>query len=286
VSPPEDRWLGLVPGQRPFRAAAPFYADHRRRPSDAFARLLSAHLAWSASDRVLDLGAGPAHVSLVLAPYVGEIVVVDPDEAMLEEGRRRAASAGVENLMFVQGGSDDVSRLSGVIGDVVAVVISQAFHWMADQDAVLRALDPLVDRHRGAVALVGYVNEPDYNRVWLGLDRPPWDAVERILHRHLTGTPEGPSPAGRHDAFPDILGRSAFPRTELLAYEYESLVEPSLDSALGFLYSLGNVLDRLGERRAAFEADARAELAEADPSPFTVRLVDSALIGRRAFSGP
>jgi len=40
-------------------------------------------------------------------------------------------------------------------------------------------------------------------------------------------------------------------------------------------------LARLGERRIAFEADVRAALADADSSPITVRLVDSALLGHR-----
>jgi SAM-dependent methyltransferase len=276
-----DRWTGLEPDQRPFQEAAWFYAEYRRRPSIAFARLLAAHLGWSSSDRVLDLGAGPAHVSLRLAPLVGEVVVMDPEDAMIDEGRRRAAAAGADNVSFVVGGSDDLARFSSVLGEFAAVVISQAFHWMADQDAVLRALDPLLDRKRGAIALIGYVNEPDYNRVWLGLDRPPWDAVERILKSHLAGVPEGPNPAGRHDPFPDILARSMFPRTELLTYEYEALAEPSLDAAIGFHYSLGNLLARLGQRRAAFETDVQATLAAADTSPFTIRLTDSALIGRR-----
>jgi len=207
---------------------------------------------------------------------------MDPDEEMIEEGRRRAAAAGIDNLSFVLGGSNDLTRLSSVLGEFSGVVISQAFHWMADQDAVLRALDPLLDRDRGSVALVGYVNDPDYNRVWVGLDRPPWDEVERILKRFLAGTPEGPSPAGRHDPFPEILARSAFSRTELLTFEYEALVEPSLDAAIGFLYSLGNALHRLGTQRDSFEEEARAALAGADTSPFTVRLIDSALNGRRA----
>jgi SAM-dependent methyltransferase len=273
-----DRWTGLEPGQRPFQDAARFYAEHRYRPSAAFARLLAAHLGWSSSDRVLDLGAGPAHVSVRLAPFVGEVVVMDPEAGMIEEGRRRAEAAGVDNLTFVVGGSDD---LASDLGRFAAVVISQAFHWMADQDAVLRRLDPLLDDERGAVALLGYVNDPDYNRVCVGLDRPPWDEVERILKRHLAGVPAGPSPRGRHDPFPEILARSPFPRTELLTYEYEYVVEPSVDAAIGLLYSLGNALTRLGGRRAAFEADARAALAGADTSPFPVRLTDSALIGRR-----
>jgi len=277
-----DRWRGLKLGQRPFQEAAWFYSEYRYRPSQAFARLLATHLEWSPSDRVLDLGAGPAHVSLRLAPFVGELVAMDPEEAMIEEGRRRAEAARIDNISFVVGSSDDLAKLSPTLGEFAGVMISQAFHWMADQDAVLRALDPLLDRERGAIALVGYVNDPDYNRVSLGLDRPPWDAVERILNRHLAGVTQGPNPAGRHDPFPDILARSPFPRTELLTYQYEALIEPSLDAAIGFHYSLGNLLARLGERRSAFEADVQAALADADTSPLAVRIIDSALIGRRS----
>ncbi len=204
---------------------------------------------------------------------------MDPERAMIEEGRRRAAAAEIDNLSFIVGGSDDLARLSPDLGEFAAATISQAFHWMADQDAVLRALDNLLDRERGAVALVGYVKDPDYNLVWL--NRPPWNAVEAIRRRHLAGVPERPNPAGRHDPFPEILARSAFSRIELLTHEYDAVVDPSVDAAIGFQYSLGNLLARLGERRAAFEADVRAALADADTSPLTVRLVDSALIGHR-----
>jgi len=277
-----DRWTGLKPGERPFRDATWFYAEYRYRPSEAFVRLLASHLGWSRSDRVLDLGAGPAHISLRLAPFVGEVVVMDPARAMIEEGRRRAAAAEIDNLLFIVGGSDDLARPSPDLGQFAAVAISQAFHWMADQDAVLRALDNLLDRERGAVALVGYVKDPDYNLVWL--NRPPWNGVEAIRRHHLADVPEGPNPAGRHDPFPEILARSAFSRIDLLTYEYEAVVHPSIDVAIGFQYSLGNVLARLGKRRAAFEADVRAALAEADTSPLTVRLLDSALIGHRPVS--
>ena len=265
--------------KRPFRDAAWSYAEYRYRPSEAFVRLLAGHLGWSASDRILDLGAGPAHVSLRLAPLVGEVVAMDPEEAMIEEGQRRAAAAEVDNLSFVVGGSDDLARLSPELGEFAAVTISQAFHWMADQDAVLRALDNVLDRERGAVALIGYVKDPDYNLVWL--DRPPWNAVEAIRRRHLAGVAEGSNPAGRHDPFPEILARSAFSRIELLTHEYEAVVHPSIDAAIGYQYSLGNLLPRLSERRAAFEADVRAALADADTSPLAVRLVDSALIGHK-----
>jgi SAM-dependent methyltransferase len=267
-------WTGLKADERPYREAATFYAEYRYRPSEAFVRLLATHLGWSRSDRVLDLGAGPAHVSLLYARFAGEVVVMDPEPDMIEEGRRRAA--GLDNVSFVVGGSDD---LSAELGELTTVTVSHAFHWMADQDWVLRALDEVVDRERGAVAIVGYVKDPGADAAWL--DRPPWNVVGSILREHVADVPEGPNPRGRHHPFPDILARSAFPRVELLIYEHERTIQPSVDAAIGFQYTLSNVLARLGDRRAAFEADVRAALADADTSPFTVRVVDSALIGRR-----
>jgi SAM-dependent methyltransferase len=278
-----DRWAGLDPGQRPFRETARFYSEYRYRPSEEFALLLASHLGWSPDDRLLDLGAGPAHVSMLFSRYVKEVVAMEPEEDMLDEGLKRAASASIDNLSFVLGGSDDLPRLKSSLGEFAAVVISQAFHWMRDQDSVLRCLDGMLDGRRGAVALIGYVNEPDYNRV--RLDREPWNRIEAILGRHLEGMPDGPSPRGRHDPFPEILGRSAFSRIELLSYQYEMEVRPSIDAAIGVLYSLSNTLARLGESRTAFEAEVREALADADTTPFTVRVVDSALIGRRAQPG-
>ena len=276
-----DRWAGLEPGERPYREAARFYSEYRYRPSEEFVRLLASHLGWSRDDRVLDLGAGPAHVSMLVAPYVHEVIVMEPEQAMLDEGRKRAASAGVENLSFVLGSSDDLPKLKSSLGEFAAVVISQAFHWMRDQDSVLRNLSEMLDGQRGAVALIGYVNDPDYNRVSVGLDREPWRKVETILRRHLEGVPEGPSPRGRHDPFPDILERSPFPRVELLSYEHEVEVRPSIETAIGALYTLGNTLDRLGDRWSGFEAEVREALGDADTTPFRARVFDSALIGSR-----
>jgi SAM-dependent methyltransferase len=280
----KDRWTGLEPGQRPYREAASYYSEYRYKPSEEFARLLAFHLGWSKDDRLLDLGAGPAHVSMLFAPLVGEVVAMEPEENMLEEGRMRVASAGIDNLSFVHGGSADLPTLRSSLGEFAAVVISQAFHWMHDQDSVLRNLDTMLDKKRGAVALLGYVNEPDYNRVWLGLDRPPWSEIEAILERHLAEAPEGPAPRGRHDPFPEILERSPFSRIEVLSYEREVEVQPSVDAAIKFLYTLSNTLDRLGDRREAFEAEAREILEGADARAFTTQIVDSALIGRRSRS--
>ena len=244
------RWTGLKAGERPYEPAAWFYGKYRYRPSRPFVRALAEHLGWSDSDRVLDLGAGPAHLSLQLAPLVGEVTVMEPERAMLDEGRRRAADAGVRDLRFVEGGSDDLRAMSATLGSFVAVTISQAFHWMRDQDAVLRSLHPLLDSERGAVALVGYAQgsrlQPD------GLARPCTLESGRgdpraPPHRRSRGAEYL---AGRHNPSPEILARSAFSDVELFTHEYDgdAPIDRSRDENG---YSLAHLLARLGERRTA-----------------------------------
>jgi hypothetical protein len=204
---------------------------------------------------------------------------MDPEPDMVEEGTRRAAVAGLENVRFAVGGSEDLATVGPDLGPLAGAVMSQAFHWMRDQDAVLRTLDSLLDPVIGAVAIVAFVKDPDPNRIWL--DRPPWNQVEEIRRSYLNDLPPGPHPRGRHDPFPDILRRSAFSEVDLLTYEYAAMIQPSVDAAIGFQYTLSNILEQLGDRRGAFEAEARDALAEADTSTIQVRLTDSALIGKR-----
>jgi SAM-dependent methyltransferase len=56
--------------------------------------------------RVLDLGTGLGHVSLLLADLVGpsgEVVAIDRDERMLEHAEGRRAAAGVTNVRYLEG---------------------------------------------------------------------------------------------------------------------------------------------------------------------------------------
>jgi SAM-dependent methyltransferase len=274
-----DRWTGLQPGERPYAGTAWFYAEYRDRPSSAFAELLARTLEWTRADRILDLGAGPAQVALQLAPFVGEVIAMDPEPDMLAEGRKRAAAATIGNVSFVVGGSEELGSLIPDLGILKGATISQALHWVRDHDELLRDLDRLLDPDHGAVALIGFVRDPDPNRVWL--DRPPWNLVEPILQSYLAGVPEGPHPRGRHEPFPEVLRRSAFSELELLTHRYESIIEPSADAAIGYHYTLSNVLGRLGDSRPEFEAEARAALDGADTSPIRVHLVDNALLAKR-----
>lgn len=89
--------------QQRFGANAAHYATasvHRQGP-DLEAMLPASEL--SGDERVLDVGCGAGHTALAFAPRVASVDALDLTEAMLEQTRRGASAAGLENVRTRQG---------------------------------------------------------------------------------------------------------------------------------------------------------------------------------------
>src|SRR5499426_936887 len=196
-------------GTRPYAGAGWYYAEYRDRVSAELIKLLAEQLGWSTRDRILDVGAGPGQLSLLISPLVAEVVAIEPEPDMLVEGERRAAMANIGNVRFVAGSSDDLPALRSPLGLFCAALMGQSFHWMVDKDRVLEDLSAMIDEANGAIAFVTprIISIPDQ----MGAAQ---DVTRAILERHLVNVPPGPHPNGRHDPFDEILRRSSFPRIE------------------------------------------------------------------------
>jgi SAM-dependent methyltransferase len=264
-------------GTRPYAGAGWYYAEYRDHVRPEFMVLLAEHLGWRREDRVLDLGAGPGQLSLLVAPFVAEVVAVEPEPDMLAEGERRAQTFGIDNVTFVAASSDDLPALRASLGRFRTALMGQSFHWMLEKDCVLRDLSAMIDDQDGSVAFV-----QDYRIATPDVLRAARETVHEILERYLAHVPPGPHPRGRHDPFEDILARSAFPRVERLECVYEARVRPTLASLVGAEYTISHVLTRLGDRRASFEREVRTKLGSIDTiGEVSETRRDDALIGRR-----
>ena len=72
-----------------FRSAAPHYFA-RTNYSPRLVGKVVAELALTRDDRVMDLGCGPGLLAIAFAPFVKEVVAIDPDAEMLAAGREAA----------------------------------------------------------------------------------------------------------------------------------------------------------------------------------------------------
>lgn len=86
---------------------------------------------------VLDVAAGTGHLGRALAPRVKRVVAVDLTEAMIAEGRREAARAGLGNIEFGQGRAEDLPYPDSSF-DMVVTRLS--LHHFADPRPAVREM--------------------------------------------------------------------------------------------------------------------------------------------------
>ena len=134
-------------GRRFQTAAAHYLSGRPPYPDQLIARTVQL-IGLGKKDRLLDLGCGPGQLALAFAPFLSEVVAMDPEPQMLAIARQAARE--VRNMQVMEGRSDDLGEQ---LGRFKAVVIGRAFHWM-DREETLRRLDRLIEPD-GAVVLFG-----------------------------------------------------------------------------------------------------------------------------------
>lgn len=242
-----------------FAATAPFYARYRPGPPKELIDQLVTTVGLDRSSRVLDLGCGTGQVALVLAPFVGEVVAMDPDEGMLEECGRLAAEQGTTNITIVKGSSWD---LGPHLGAFKLVTMAQAFHWM-DRPATLGALDPQIEPG-GAVALVDSL-QPSASEGPTFFE--PTNITATLAREFLgparrAGSGSYQHPQERHQA---ILARSAFADVRHLEFPVSRTWDIESIVGMAYTYSWASRA-QLGDNVPEFERLLRERLFDLDAS--------------------
>jgi ubiquinone/menaquinone biosynthesis C-methylase UbiE len=239
-----------------YRGTARYYSRFRPKYPPALVSVLRENYLLDGAGRLLDLGCGPGPVAIPLAHLFQEVIAIDPEPEMLEEGREVAARANVTNIRWIQGSAED---LPAALGKFRLITMGNSFHWM-DRTRTLETLYDLVTDD-GGLAVVGHgtpIPAPPLT---------PWrraiaDVVRRYRDGILPWAQVEIPPESRHEA---LLNASRFKglKTHLESFE----ITWTVDSMLGNLYSMSFCSRRLlGDRIDDFERDLRAAVLAVEPS--------------------
>jgi len=231
-------------------------AAHYRYGRPAYSPELEAVLTQQArldgNGRLLDVGCGPGVLTVRLAHLFAQAVGLDPDAAMLAEGRRAAEENRVRNIRWVQGLAEDLPAVAP--GPYRLVTFGQSF-WWTDQ-----RLEP-----GGALALIvhtvtGRPRPPDP-----GVPAIPHDEIKALVEKYLGSTQragQGTAPRGTH-RFEDVLARTGFgvPQ-QFFVPGIPDLLRDS-ESVLSGYFSFSFAAPHLfGDRLEDFAREVRALLAK------------------------
>jgi SAM-dependent methyltransferase len=132
-----------------FYSTVSFYARCREPYPPSFFREAARRLELQGTERLIDIGCGPAPLAIGFAPFVRACVGVDVETEMLAAARVEAARARV-HVELIQARIED---LPAGIGLFQAVTIGRALHWF-NRDETIAVLERIVDAN-GWVAICG-----------------------------------------------------------------------------------------------------------------------------------
>jgi SAM-dependent methyltransferase len=248
-----------------YEGAAAHYRAGRPAYSPQLEDVLAAELGLDGSGRLLDGGCGPGILTLRFAHLFEEAVGLDPDAAMLAEGRRAAAERGIANVRWVQARAEELPEAAP--GPYRLVTFGSSFHW-TDEPRVAEAIYDLLEPD-GALTLIVHTVEGRHVPPSPGPPPIPHAEIEALVEKYLgpnRRAGQGPAPVRTH-RFEDVLVHTRFgaPRS-IFVPGIPDLVRDS-ESVLSGYFSFSFAAPHLfGDRVEDFARDVRELLRARSPA--------------------
>lgn len=247
-----------------FLGSAPYYRQGRPPYAPSLAATLSEILPLDGRQRVLDVGCGPGVLALELAPFVAEVVGVDPDVGMLAEAQRRATDMEITNAAWLQLRAEEIPD---GLGPFWTATFGQSFHWV-DQPLVAAKMRDMLEPG-GAFVHVADVKAPLGEHDPLPHPPPPYPEIRALIAAWLgpvARAGQGTLPKGSPNTEEPVLAAAGFLGPQRIHLPPAGPLLRSEDDLVAWVWSLsGSAPHLFGTRRGDFEADLRAVLHQASP---------------------
>ncbi|MDQ6936988.1 MAG: methyltransferase domain-containing protein [Actinomycetota bacterium] len=248
-----------------YSGSAAYYARGRIPYPSALADRLTDELGLDGSGRLLDVGCGPGSFTLLLATKFAQVTGIDADADMLEEANRLGAGAGATNVEWVHLRAED---LPAGLGTFRTVSFAQSFHWL-DRPRVAEAVHGLLEEGGVCLHVHATTHEGIDTDLALPHPQPPRGAITRLVQRYLgpvRRAGQGYLADGPPSGEADVYRAAGFTGPRCIEVP-GPLVTRTVDDLVAGVFSVSSSAPHLfGNRRAAFEAELRQLLLDADPA--------------------
>ncbi|MGD1003501.1 MAG: class I SAM-dependent methyltransferase [Minisyncoccia bacterium] len=241
-----------------FKGTAWYYARYRPGYPKIFFHYIAKEFNLDGNGRLLDLGCGTGQLAIPLSKYFQEIIAVDPEQEMLDEGKKAARKAKVKNVIWKKGSSQN---LNAKMGKFHLVVMGHSFHWM-DQKKTLATLYKMIEPGGGIVI----ASDLRSDTTWTSQNK--WrKTAKEIIVKYLGEKRRAGKGYFRvsEKRFEDFIRESPFKKFKVYRQKQKNTWD--LNGLLGYYHSMSFASNGLfGKNLAKFDKDFRKALLKSHPS--------------------
>jgi hypothetical protein len=189
-------------------------------------------------------------VALALSPLFDAVVGLDPDQAMLDEAARHAATVGVSNATWVCLRAEE---LPADLGTLRVASFGQSFHWMQRGQVAATVFEML---EPGGAFL--HVNQEPCRAVPADEGpRPPYDRITRLVQSYLgevRRAGQGLLPHGTPDNEAPVIESAGFEEERTVRLPGGASVDRSVEDVIAWVLSRSDSAPHLfGDRLPQFQ---------------------------------
>ena len=248
-----------------YAGSAEYYARGRFDYPQELADALRDELRLDGTGRLLDVGCGPAPLTLLLAPLFDRAVGVDADADMLAVARRRAADRGVPNVDFVHLRAEE---LPAGLGTFRVASFAQSFHWL-DRPLVAATVKTMLEPDGAWVHVHATTTHGVDDTSGLPRPAPPHDRIAELVRGYLgpvRRAGQGTLPQGTPAYEEEIMVAAGFRGPTRLELAGGRVLDRTEDEVVASVFSRSSGAPHLfGGRLAEFEAELRGLLQRTAP---------------------
>lgn len=254
-----------------FKGTAEYYAKYRPQYPEWVIKTLAEKLKLDGKGKLLDIGCGTGTLAITLSKYFDEVLAVDIDSGMVEEGAKIVKELGIDNIKWLAENGED---LDSSIGTFKIITFGNSLHWF-NIDKILKFSYSILEPN-GAVVFVGG------SSIWRYAPEPWQKKTLQVIKKYLgeerltiQGKYKTPS-----KKYSEYIQDAGFRDIQTWEFYFDSRIFAA-DEVVNAQFSTSYASrELLGKDADNFAKDLKSELLKSNPdNKFPDKTAGSVIIG-------